>query len=81
MDHCLAILEVRWKIAGFLETKSDLIALGMTCQMFFKPSMAVVWRKVEDFTMLFECMPPDLWSFQNTFDSESEWENLLVCIC
>ncbi|KAH7903840.1 hypothetical protein BJ138DRAFT_1019974 [Hygrophoropsis aurantiaca] len=80
MHQALLIEDIQLYILNQVEQKSDLSALARTCQAFTQVALDVLWRDLDCFIRLIQCMPPDLWSPQAVTEdtlcrpiSSSDW--------
>ncbi|KAH7905940.1 hypothetical protein BJ138DRAFT_1118024 [Hygrophoropsis aurantiaca] len=62
MHPALLVGEIQLHIFNEISNKNTLNALARTCQAFTEAALDVLWRDLDSFTRLIECMPHDLWT-------------------
>lgn len=59
MHQCLYIPEIVAEIAGNSPRRTN-CKLALTCRAFYGPAMDIIWKSLETFIPMIECMPRDL---------------------
>ncbi|KAH7903984.1 hypothetical protein BJ138DRAFT_1167282 [Hygrophoropsis aurantiaca] len=62
MHQALLIADIQHCIFDQISSKQTLSALARTCQALTEGALDILWRDLDCFTRLIECMPHDLWT-------------------
>ncbi|KAH7903311.1 hypothetical protein BJ138DRAFT_167946, partial [Hygrophoropsis aurantiaca] len=88
MHRALLIEDIQLYIFNQVEEQlrdsSALSALARTCQAFTQVALDVLWRNLDCFTRLIQCMPSDLWSPQAVTEEQNvsfKWEDVNLTLC
>ncbi|KAF5332873.1 hypothetical protein D9611_005374 [Ephemerocybe angulata] len=60
MNQCLGVAEIQSLICENLDRKSA-FAMALTAHAFLEPALNEIWRTVDSFRPLIDCLPEDLW--------------------
>ncbi|KAF6749338.1 hypothetical protein DFP72DRAFT_545480 [Ephemerocybe angulata] len=61
MNQCLGVAEIQSLICENLDRKSA-FAMALTAHAFLEPALNEIWRTVDSFRPLIDCLPDDLWT-------------------